>query len=447
SNTLNGVAASGSSALAIGDGGQVYQSTDGGASYAASAPAAAGGNNLNGLTTSSSFGQRGARKGDGTVSTEGFGSAVAVGVGGTILRSGDGGGTWSSVQSSGNTLNDVASTGNLGTARVGKSDGTVSTEGFGSAVAVGIGGTILRSGNGGESWNAAASGSSATLNGVAVADDFVLRGARKGDGTLSTEGFGSAVAVGVGGTILRSGDGGESWNAAFARAAKGNVAASTNAITSQNLNAVSFASQSIVVVTGDGGTILRSTDSGASWSIIGSGTAKNLTSVKMINASDGYIAGEIGTLLKTTDGGETWNREGSPTTEDLNAIAITGNGTAFSAGTASTVVKTETGTSAIVDNNSGTKPEVFALSQNYPNPFNPSTTIRYQLPASGDVKLRLYDVLGREVASLVGGRQAAGNYAVQFNARGLSSGVYFYKLSVSGSTGNFVSTKKMTLLK
>ncbi|MBC8043260.1 MAG: hypothetical protein IAF08_07425, partial [Rhizobacter sp.] len=96
SNTLNGVAASGSSALAIGDGGQVYQSTDGGASYAASAPAAAGGNNLNGLTTSSSFGQRGARKGDGTLSTEGFGSAIAVGIGGTILRSGDGGGTWSS---------------------------------------------------------------------------------------------------------------------------------------------------------------------------------------------------------------------------------------------------------------------------------------------------------------------------------------------------------------
>jgi cyclomaltodextrinase / maltogenic alpha-amylase / neopullulanase len=88
-------------------------------------------------------------------------------------------------------------------------------------------------------------------------------------------------------------------------------------------------------------------------------------------------------------------------------------------------------------------PKTFALEQNYPNPFNPSTTIRYQLPQSATVSLKIYDVLGREVQTLVNERQAAGQYSVLFNASGLASGVYFYRLQA----GNFVQTKKMMLLK
>ncbi|MBC8041890.1 MAG: T9SS type A sorting domain-containing protein [Rhizobacter sp.] len=89
------------------------------------------------------------------------------------------------------------------------------------------------------------------------------------------------------------------------------------------------------------------------------------------------------------------------------------------------------------------KPSSFALQQNYPNPFNPSTTIRYQLPISGEVSLKVFDVLGREVATLVDTKQAAGNYIVRFSASKLSSGVYFYRLQ----TGGAVLTKKMLLLK
>ncbi|MBC8043115.1 MAG: T9SS type A sorting domain-containing protein [Rhizobacter sp.] len=95
------------------------------------------------------------------------------------------------------------------------------------------------------------------------------------------------------------------------------------------------------------------------------------------------------------------------------------------------------------DETASPAPKQFELSQNYPNPFNPATTIRYQLPSAGDVKLKVYDVLGREVASLVNERQKAGSYAVSFNASKLSSGVYFYRLT----TGNFVQTKKMLLIK
>jgi hypothetical protein len=96
-------------------------------------------------------------------------------------------------------------------------------------------------------------------------------------------------------------------------------------------------------------------------------------------------------------------------------------------------------------------PEGFTLQQNYPNPFNPSTRIRYSIPnviasetkQSQFVSLKVYDVLGNEVATLVNEEKPAGSYEVNFNASQLSSGIYFYKLQ----TGNFAETKKMLLLK
>ncbi len=88
-------------------------------------------------------------------------------------------------------------------------------------------------------------------------------------------------------------------------------------------------------------------------------------------------------------------------------------------------------------------PNRISLNQNYPNPFNPSTKIRYSTPTSEFVTLKVYDVLGKEVATLVNEEKATGSYEVSFDAAGLSSGMYFYKLQ----TDNFVETKKMLLLK
>ncbi len=85
----------------------------------------------------------------------------------------------------------------------------------------------------------------------------------------------------------------------------------------------------------------------------------------------------------------------------------------------------------------------FSLEQNYPNPFNPSTTITYQLPVNSQVVLKIYDMLGKEVATLVNGNQQAGSYHVQFDGSKFSSGVYFYRIEA----GNFVETKKLILLK
>lgn len=85
----------------------------------------------------------------------------------------------------------------------------------------------------------------------------------------------------------------------------------------------------------------------------------------------------------------------------------------------------------------------FSLSQNYPNPFNPETKIRYQIANSGFVTLIVYNSSGNEVASLVNGKQATGNYEVNFNGSGLASGVYFYKIT----SGNFTQTRSMIILK
>jgi hypothetical protein len=88
-------------------------------------------------------------------------------------------------------------------------------------------------------------------------------------------------------------------------------------------------------------------------------------------------------------------------------------------------------------------PKDFSLSQNYPNPFNPSTKISYGIPVSDLVTLKIYDVLGKEVMTLVNQKQEAGNYQVEFNAASLPSGMYVYRIK----SGNFVETKRMMLLK
>jgi hypothetical protein len=88
-------------------------------------------------------------------------------------------------------------------------------------------------------------------------------------------------------------------------------------------------------------------------------------------------------------------------------------------------------------------PLTYDLSQNYPNPFNPSTVISYRLPVIGFVTLKVYDILGREVATLVNEEKPAGEYEVEFDGSTLTSGIYFYQLKA----GEFIQTKKMILLK
>ncbi len=95
------------------------------------------------------------------------------------------------------------------------------------------------------------------------------------------------------------------------------------------------------------------------------------------------------------------------------------------------------------DENGNNSPVSFSLSQNFPNPFNPSTMIQYSIPEAQNVELKVYDLLGREVQTLVNTVQNPGSYNVMFNAQNLSSGVYFYRLTA----GSYTDVKKMTLIK
>ena len=88
-------------------------------------------------------------------------------------------------------------------------------------------------------------------------------------------------------------------------------------------------------------------------------------------------------------------------------------------------------------------PDRFSLEQNYPNPFNPTTHFQFSLSSGQFVTLKIYDVLGKEIATLVDGERNAGTYSVNWDASGLPSGVYFYRMKA----GDFVDTKKLVLTK
>ncbi len=169
-------------------------------------------------------------------------------------------------------------------------------------------------------------------------------------------------------------------------------------------------------------------------------------------AITGNLNDNFTTIKYSSTGIEEWiahykypgNKGGS-----ANSIAVDLSGNVYVAGTSnviggsiSTIIKYVQTPTSVAQKNLP-HPNNFALQQNYPNPFNPSTVISYQLPVISKVTLRIYDVLGREVATLVNEEQSAGWKEVEWNASGVASGIYFYRIKA----GFFTALKKMTLLK
>ena len=90
-----------------------------------------------------------------------------------------------------------------------------------------------------------------------------------------------------------------------------------------------------------------------------------------------------------------------------------------------------------------TVPKTYRLAQNYPNPFNPITTICFDLPKSSFVTLKIFNILGKEITTLVNEKRSAGEYKMEWNSKGLPSGIYLYRLK----TGDFIETRKLVLQK
>jgi len=183
----------------------------------------------------------------------------------------------------------------------------------------------------------------------------------------------------------------------------------------------------------------RSTDLADSWSLIDTAQINDI----VLNNEGKMFAGTQYGVIYSADTGVTWMKiNDGLTTLTTNCLAVDSNGYLY-AGTSGSGVFRSTQTTTNVKPFLDHIPSNFILEQNYPNPFNPSTQINFSIPKATNVTLKVYDVLGQEVAVLVNERKQAGEYNVTWNAADVPSGVYFYRIVA----GEFVETKKMVLIR
>jgi photosystem II stability/assembly factor-like uncharacterized protein len=231
------------------------------------------------------------------------------------------------------------------------------------------------------------------------------------------------------GIAIRSTDGGARWDTVLR--------------CSRAMTAVSFPTPTIGYAAGD--SIYGTTDGGASWqgrSVI----PISVSGMSFKDPSVGTIVGSGGKVCRTRDGARTWIQQTSNTNLDLRAVCFTDTGTGWAVGYRGIVLRTTNGgwgALVAVPEESPEVPRGTMLLQNYPNPFNPRTMLSYHLAVGGEVRLALFDILGREVAILDAGRREAGTHEVALEGSGLSSGVYLYRLQVGGT----VLTRRCLLLR
>jgi photosystem II stability/assembly factor-like uncharacterized protein len=318
---------------------------------------------------------------------------------GLILKTSDAGTTWSS-----QIISEVDGFTDLSYSDT--NNGTI----------VGTNGAIWRTTNGGTSWNEQLSGTNYLLRGVSFIDSF--------HGTV----------VGEGGTLLRTSNGGSTW---FPQ----------DAGLYFDFYDVNMLSANVGYIVGMQG-IFKTTNGGNNWV-----NMTNLGGNKLffINIDQGwFVAGEgYANIYRTTDGGISWSSQFSKTNYPLHDVNFVNINEGWVVGKYGTILHTTNGGVTFIEvEPNPNHPKSFLLSQNYPNPFNPATTIAYQIPQTEFVTLKVYDILGREVAVLVNEEKPAGSYEIQFNShsvegRNLTSGIYFYQINA----GEYSETKKMILLR
>jgi photosystem II stability/assembly factor-like uncharacterized protein len=367
-----------------------------------------------------------------------FGNAskgAAVGAYGTLLHTSDGGRTW------------IANATGKSDALLGVSFADATT-----AVAVGAQGIILRTTDGGATWMDQSIPPATSSVGFSTFYFFAVAMSRSGQGyivgrwdtvwvvpgapgagfsrmaTLSTTnggaswsttfistpiaysmlgvsiaGVNTAIAVGDSGLVERTTDGGRTWKfqTRFPPLTKSSSGTSNARVAF--LSGVSFVNSDRGIAVGDGGVITRTLDAGQTWTDLPSGTIQRLNAIAMLDAQNGIIVGDSAIILRTSDGGDTWVRQNINVTSNLYSLAFLDATQGVVAGEGGTIMgSTQGGFPVFVENDIGDHvPSKFSLAQNYPNPFNPATAISYQLTAISQVSLKVFDVLGREVAILV----------------------------------------------
>jgi len=183
-------------------------------------------------------------------------------------------------------------------------------------------------------------------------------------------------------------------------------------------------------------------------------TQATIRDIAFLKSETMYAAGNGGKIFYTTSSGKKWYAQYTADSHDLYALAFTDSSHGYAIGNGGTILTTSSaGTVTNVKNNIIGVPAQFRLYQNYPNPFNPSTTVVFDLPKTSKVSLKIFNLLGQTVATLVDEIQQAGYKEVVWNPSAgsghvLASGVYFYTISISDERGNlFFDVRKMILLK
>lgn len=417
-------------------------------------------------------------------------TGIAVGDNGTIIITTNGGTNWSAVTSG--TTEQFR--------KVSKSSG-------GFVFASGDNGLVAVSNNNGASWQLKNSGTTTrfrSIDGVgslkiwASGDDGLIRYSSDGGTTWTTQNSGITnndihdiqfindnigFAGGSSSNFIFTSDGGQTWTL-------------RNSGVFFGLNGIYFQDANIGWGVSIVGTIFFTTNGGVSWTSQPCGSPFTLIEAYFIHQGKGWTIGENGTIVMydnpaipvelssfnaSVNGNEvilTWrtasetNNHGFEIERNYGSLSSTANNAGwvvigFTEGAGTT---TEMQSYSFTDKSLTTGkyfyrlkqvdfdgtveysntvevdvklPGTFELSQNYPNPFNPSTKISYYLPFGSELSLKVYDVIGNEVATLVDEFKLAGSYEIEFDASGLSSGIYFYKIE----TGTFSSVKKMTLIR
>lgn len=372
-----------------------------------------------------------------------------------------------------------------------------------SAYIVGDNGTILKTTNGGTEWNQINNQIQVNIydayfsdmnNGIIICDsgkifntnnagiDWIEKSLGINDKLSSLEFIDTlnGYIVGKNGLILKTSDGGKNWvsigsssflelrDLSFINKDLGFIVGRSHkfrkttdggnnwfildnpSVPWASWDGVDYVNESIAFVVGDF-RILKTTNTGDNWTEMDLHIFYSLHKIKFSTDSIGFIVGDYsskGIILKTTDCGQSWIEfRNSIKYTSLYGIFIYDNYNATAVGENGTVLRTKNGGVTFIEDENNILPKEFSLFQNYPNPFNPSTSINYQLPIAGNVSLKVYDVLGNEVTTLVNEYRPAGSYEVEFKStlasHQLANGVYFYQLKA----GDFVETKKMILLK
>jgi hypothetical protein len=205
---------------------------------------------------------------------------------------------------------------------------------------------------------------------------------------------------------------------------------------------IQFINASIGFACGSNSFFMYTSNGGANWTSRSAGIVVGLNGLHFINQNEGWTVGGAGTLYSTTNAGSNWNAITTPTPQDLNSIHSFDGINAWAVGNLGVIISNYTPPTN-VENENNIAPNSVLLEQNYPNPFNPSTKIKFTIPEQSKTIIKVYNMVGSEVAILLNEVKQPGTYEVDFNAVDLSSGAYFYSIE----TDNFREVKKMILLK